>query len=539
MVMRCILLLLLICSHNVFALTRLDSSVSQNPVLQGEFFVLTLQADDSVQGDQPDTSALLRDFVVGPTSVSNHTSIINGSISKKTTWQIELMSRKSGQFTIPAFTLKGVQSQPYTLSVVAQDTTKQGDDIYIETSLKPESLYVQQAGVYNVKLFLAKELRDGQLSSPMMDNAQISQLGKQVESTEIINGKRYLVVSRDYLVQPQKSGEFTITAPAFNGRIQENYRAIAASAIAEDTKLTVKPMPANYQGDWLPSELVSLHEQWQPEENTVEVGTPITRTITLTALGITKEQLPKIVTPEIEGIRSYPDQADNNHSVRDGRVISQRVESFALLPQKPGTYTLPEVKIPWFNTVVNRIEYATLPTRTITVTGTGQEPIKTPINTLETASSTIPPVQPSVMGSDPTNWLLVSSGYILWLVTLVIVWLKRSKTSAASKEVAEPTADNEQTVLKQLNQAARDKNNHLFYQLLLQLIKVRYGAEQANLSSFVESYQSPELASLVSQLQASLYSSEKGAVDLTALLKLLKQVPTSKTHTAAKLKPLY
>ncbi|MDP4985511.1 BatD family protein [Pseudoalteromonas tunicata] len=539
MVMRCILLLLLICSHNVFALTRLDSSVSQNPVLQGEFFVLTLQADDSVQGDQPDTSALLKDFVVGPTSVSNHTSIINGSISKKTTWQIELMSRKSGQFTIPAFTLKGVQSQPYTLSVVAQDTTKQGDDIYIETSLKPESLYVQQAGVYNVKLFLAKELRDGQLSSPMMDNAQISQLGKQVESTEIINGKRYLVVSRDYLVQPQKSGEFTITAPAFNGRIQENYRAIAASAIAEDTKLTVKPMPANYQGDWLPSELVSLHEQWQPEENTVEVGTPITRTITLTALGITKEQLPKIVTPEIEGIRSYPDQADNNHSVRDGRVISQRVESFALLPQKPGTYTLPEVKIPWFNTVVNRIEYATLPTRTITVTGTGQEPIKTPINTLETASSTIPPVQPSVMGSDPTNWLLVSSGYILWLVTLVIVWLKRSKTSAASKEVAEPTADNEQTVLKQLNQAARDKNNHLFYQLLLQLIKVRYGAEQANLSSFVESYQSPELASLVSQLQASLYSSEKGAVDLTALLKLLKQVPTSKTHTAAKLKPLY
>ena len=539
MVMRCILLLLLICSHNVFALTRLDSSVSQNPVLQGEFFVLTLQADDSVQGDQPDTSALLKDFVVGPTSVSNHTSIINGSISKKTTWQIELMSRKSGQFTIPAFTLKGVQSQPYTLSVVAQDTTKQGDDIYIETSLKPESLYVQQAGVYNVKLFLAKELRDGQLSSPMMDNAQISQLGKQVESTEIINGKRYLVVSRDYLVQPQKSGEFTITAPAFNGRIQENYRAIAASAIAEDTKLTVKPMPANYQGDWLPSELVSLHEQWQPEENTVEVGTPITRTITLTALGITKEQLPKIVTPEIEGIRSYPDQADNNHSVRDGRVISQRVESFALLPQKPGTYTLPEVKIPWFNTVVNRIEYATLPTRTITVTGTGQEPIKTPINTLETTSSTIPPVQPSVMGSDPTNWLLVSSGYILWLVTLIIVWLKRSKTSAASKEVAEPTADNEQTVLKQLNQAARDKNNHLFYRLLLQLIKVRYGAEQANLSSFVESYQSPELASLVSQLQASLYSSEKGAVDLTALLKLVKQVPTSKTHTAAKLKPLY
>ena len=48
-------------------------------------------------------------------------------------------------------------------------------------------------------------------------------------------------------------------------------------------------------------------------------------------------------------------------------VISQQTASYALLPQTPGTYTLPEIKLPWFNTKINRISYATIPARTLTV----------------------------------------------------------------------------------------------------------------------------------------------------------------------------
>ncbi|WP_350608768.1 BatD family protein, partial [Pseudoalteromonas sp. MER144-MNA-CIBAN-0113] len=79
------------------------------------------------------------------------------------------------------------------------------------------------------------------------------------------------------------------------------------------------------------------------------------RTITLTALGVTKEQLPEISMPTIDGIRSYPDKKENNNAVRDGRVVSQQTASYALLPQKPGTYTLPKIQLPWFNTKMNRI----------------------------------------------------------------------------------------------------------------------------------------------------------------------------------------
>ena len=64
--------------------------------------------------------------------------------------------------------------------------------------------------------------------------------------------------------------------------------------VGEDIKLNVKPIPIDYQGQWLPSELLSLHQEWQPSPDEFKVGEPITRTITLTVAGLSEEQLPEI-----------------------------------------------------------------------------------------------------------------------------------------------------------------------------------------------------------------------------------------------------
>uniref|UniRef100_UPI003565EFA2 BatD family protein n=1 Tax=Pseudoalteromonas sp. TaxID=53249 RepID=UPI003565EFA2 len=271
------------------AVAALSASVDRNPVLAGEFFNLTIRADQNVKGEQPDTTALLKDFVVGPTSVRSNTSIINGQVNHTTQWQVELMARNPGDYTIPSFAVANMQSSPLTVKVVAaSNADTQSKDVYIETSMENSELYVQQAGVYTVKLFLANDLTEGQLGSPELENANVSQLGKQKESYEIIDGIRYLIIERNYLIQPQKSGKYTIKSPYFKGRIRDNYRTRAASAIGRDVQLTIKSIPENISGNWLPSELVTLNEEWQPEKQSYQIGEPITRTITMTALGITK-----------------------------------------------------------------------------------------------------------------------------------------------------------------------------------------------------------------------------------------------------------
>jgi hypothetical protein len=544
------LLCLLVLALPSIALTELTASVDKNPVLQGEYFVLSIAADDTVQGSQPDTAALLKDFIVGPTSVSSQTSIINGSVTRKTVWKTELMSRKSGVFQVPAFELKDIKSQPFKLEVKARESQSSNNkDIFIKTSLTPNTLYVQQAGVYNVKLYLAKDLSEGSLTTPELENAQISQLGKQVESNEIIEGKRYLVVSRDYLVQPQKSGEFTIEAPAFNGRIRQNYRSIAVSAIGEDTQLTVKPIIDNYQGNWLPSELVTLHEEFQPDNMSVEVGTPITRTITLTAIGITKEQLPEIKLSNIDGIKSYPDQAENKNVVRDGRIISQRIESFALLPQKPGSYSLPEVKIPWFNTVINKVQFATLPAKQITVTGsalTSQAPVATSQtfndNTAQAPSNSATPT--IVTQVEPLSLWITILGYALWVVTLIVflIFAVRNKNKALISTEEKPqnkTQMNIKDALSNLKITAKQKDLKGFNQALNTFSKIKCNSEQASSSHLINLYQNDELTAHIHNLQKSLYSQGAGNVDLDKIISLLQQPIKAKTGAKQALETLY
>ena len=532
MVMRLFCCLLLLCAIPSFAATKLQASVDKNPVLAGEFFMLNISVDDNVKGEQPDTSVLLKDFVVGPTSLSTRTNIINGSINKQTTWSVKLMTRTEGQYTIPSFTVSGLSSQPIDLTVTKRAANADNNnDIFVKTSLSSNSLYVQEAGVYTLKLYLAKELLDGSLSTPSMEDAQLTQLGKQIESYELVDGKRYLVITREYLIQPQKSGPYTIAAPVFQGRVQQNYRQLEVSAIGEDQQIEIKPIPSDYKGAWLPSELVNLGEEWQPSDDTIEVGTPITRTITLTALGVTKEQLPDIEMPTINGIRSYPDQKENNNAVRNGRVVSQQTASYALLPQTPGTYTLPEIKLPWFNTKINRISFATLPARTITVTPSSTV-VNTPVNTEQSIDNT--PVDETKADADTSIqmqtahsytplWLIAVAvlGYILWIGTAIYYWFTRSNINTIEKVKPLPTPLNKPSLKKLLNiQKAGDVK--AFYNELnnyaVQITKQDTGA----IDELCRRINNSQLSTEVIQLQAQLYGNKATNSDLGAIIKILE-----------------
>ena len=532
MVMRLFCCLLLLCAIPSFAATKLQASVDKNPVLAGEGFMLKISVDDNVKGEQSDTSVLLKDFVVGPTSLSTRTNIINGSINKQTTWSVKLMTRTEGQYTIPSFTVSGLSSQPIDLTVTKRAANADNNnDIFVKTSLSSNSLYVQEAGVYTLKLYLAKELLDGSLSTPSMEDAQLTQLGKQTESYELVDGKRYLVITREYLIQPQKSGPYTIAAPVFQGRVQQNYRQLEVSAIGEDQQIEIKPIPSDYKGAWLPSELVNLGEEWQPSDDTIEVGTPITRTITLTALGVTKEQLPDIEMPTINGIRSYPDQKENNNAVRNGRVVSQQTASYALLPQIPGTYTLPEIKLPWFNTKINRISFATLPARTITVTPSSTV-VNPPVNTEQSIDNT--PVDETIADANTSIqmqtahsytplWLIAVAvlGYILWIGTVIFYWFTRSNINTIEKVKPLPTPRSQPSLKKLLNiQKAGDVK--AFYNELnnyaVQITKQDTGA----IDELCRRINNSQLSTEVIKLQAQLYGNKATNSDLGAIIKILE-----------------
>ena len=80
-----------------------EATVSKNVVAVNQVFQLTVSVDTAINPNSVDFSVLSPDFAYGQPSVSSSTSLINGAMSRNTTWTLSLAAKKVGAATIPAF----------------------------------------------------------------------------------------------------------------------------------------------------------------------------------------------------------------------------------------------------------------------------------------------------------------------------------------------------------------------------------------------------------------------------------------------------
>jgi len=546
-------LLALVASQTAFALTSVTASIDTNPVMSNESIVLSIVADDSVDRNALDTSPLLTDFIVARTEVSSQTSMVNFKTSRTTRWQIVLIPRKTGSITIPALTIDGHQSQAIDVQVIEQGSagSAQQQDIFIAAELSSNDIYVQQLVTLTIKLHVGVQLQRGSLTEPELTGATIEQIGKDQESEGIVNGKRYRIIERTYAITPEQSGELTLVTPMFSGdiMIQSQRRSGFLSfgetkpvnVLGDNLTLKVRPIPTSFPIDanssWLPSELLTLHQEWQPEPSEFKVGEPITRTITLTAAGLGKAQLPKIMMDAPAGLKIYPDQAELHSNLTKERLISQKRQNFALVASHAGDYVLPKMTIAWWNTVTNKYQQAILPEQTITIKANpdapstsiekaATSPLTQPKNTSTT--SLVPPV--IIEKTSNLQWLFLA----LWLLTCTtwffhVRYLKRSGISN-TKQSAKKTVNNHYLALM----AACKQNNAeqalgLILPWLNNLSLNQNNTEISTLSAAIEQINNATFTCAVNEVQQYLYG--KDAADASwfgdSLLKAIQQINAS------------
>mgnify|MGYP003384726483 CR=1 FL=1 len=548
-------LLTFVASQAAFALTSVTASIDANPVMSNESIVLTVIADDSVEADSLDTSPLLTDFVIARSEVSSQTSIVNFTASRTTRWQIVLIPRKKGSLTIPALTIDGHQSQAISVDVIeqgAKGSTAQ-QDIFITAELSSNDVYVQQLITLTVKLHVGVQLQRGSLTEPSLTGATIEQIDKDQESDGIVNGKRYRIIERTYAITPEQSGELTIETPMFSGDIMVQSQRRSGFLSFGETKpvnvlgdtlaLNVRPIPSSYPVDasnsWLPSELLTLHQEWQPQLNEFKVGEPITRTITLTAAGLGKAQLPKIVMDAPAGLKIYPDQAEVHSNLTKERLISQKRQNFALVASRAGEYVLPKMTIAWWNTVTNKYQQAILPAQTITVKANPNAP-QVPV--IASSPASIANGTPTTAANSPTvatsPIIIEKAGYLQWL--FLALWLLTSfawlfhvfylKRSSKDLKKPEKTVNNHYLALM----AACKQNNaeqalNLILPWLNKLTEKQGNIEIATLSEAISQINNNVFTCAINEVQQHLYG--KQTTDNSwlgdSLLKAIQQVNAS------------
>ncbi|WP_172590926.1 BatD family protein [Shewanella xiamenensis] len=510
MVIRQFFILLILCIaviNPAFALSKLEASVDRNPVMEGEYFVLNVSADDEVDTGKLDTSILLKDFIVGRTSVSRSTQIMNFDAVKETRWQVLLAPKQKGQLTIPSFSIDGISSAEIPLKVVeAGAQPEQAKNLFIDAKVSSDEAYVGQLITYKVKLYLAVELQRGVLNAPVIEGAQIKQIGEDKDGSEIIDGRRYRVIERTYGIIPDLPGQVNIKGATFSGDVLvESQRrggmfgfneSRPMQAGAPSLSIQVNPAPASFLGQWLVADLVVLKESFPEDVKEFTVGSPITRTITLLASNADENSLPDIVQGLPPELKSYPEKPQRQSFVRDAQIVSQYSITSAIVPSKAGTFTLPEVKVPWWNPHLKRQEIATLPARTIEVKGGAV--VDTPIE---------PNWQANTSTRNEGSWS-ANLFALLWLVTLIawgvtlVAWRRALKRQTPVNTQVQPQPLVLGNGLKGLEQAcARGHVSDILQQLQ------QYFSEQAARPMTLDKIaaQSNELAEAIRQLQALAY----------------------------------
>jgi len=387
------------------ASNTLTATVDRNPVMVGESFTLSVVANFKTSSNNLDTSKLLRQFVVGGTSVGSNTRIVNGEISRQTTWNISLAHQHAGTYTIPELSMDGTSSKPLTIKVIEQpntgNTQSANQDVRLIAELAHDSAYVGQQLLYQVKLYIGASLQRAELKPPVLQGAEITPLGEDADSNEILDGRRYRVITRNYSVKPTQAGDFQFKGSVFRGDISlsgrtsyfNNGRSKPVTLISDSKAFTVHAIPANFPGDWLVSAHVVLQDEWS-DNKTFTVGEPITRTITLTAADTTAEQLPKLAPDFGPTFNTYPDKRTTQQGLNGTTLIAQAVHKIAVIPSVAGNFVIPAVKLPWFNSVTKQVEWATIAPKSVVVaTATKQsQPLAQPT-----------PMAPAVQPSTPTN----------------------------------------------------------------------------------------------------------------------------------------
>lgn len=442
---------------------KVRAFLDRSQVPYGDSVTLNVEMEGATSFAAPDIEALKQDFDILGTSRNSHIGILDGKRRATSIWAVQLRPRRAGKITIPALSVDGQRTRPLALEVVAASAARRGgpgDAVFIETELDTRTPYVGQQVALTVRLFYTPAISRGSLDMPADDAVKLVRLGDGTRYQTRRGGQFYDVLERHYALTVRHAGPVNLAPVAFRGAMQAGGGFFGdvqrVSALSDPFRLAVRAKPAAAgKGHWLPARRLELHLQGVPDDGKLEVGQPLTLTLTESVRGLPFESLPEPELPPLDGVDVYPDPSQDQTGHEGPWLTASRTRAFSLVPRRPGRLVLPAITLTWWNVEKDRPETARLPARTLEVmSATGAAPA--------TAATTVPsrpgaagmaavepapaaPARSDAGTGDGWRWLAVLA-VLLWGVTAVVatwLWWRRRRTARSTAVDPRPPREGE------------------------------------------------------------------------------------------------
>jgi hypothetical protein len=539
---------LLVCLCLTFATATaaaVTARVDRPTVDLNESFTLEIVVDSNTDLE-PDLSVLEPDFFVGQVSKLSNTSIFNGEIRRSLTWTVALMPKRTGPQEIPPIELGGEQSEPVRITVNEPTNAPPGEaDVFVTSEVDLDETYVQAQILYRIRIYRAVATRQPALREPTISGVEalVELAGDERQYEAVLNGRAYNVIERVIALYPQESGEIQISPARFEARVLRDGR-ITGRKVFESESHTVNVLPIPAPPDdfpnaaWLPARDVRLSEEWSRPPDEMDAGEPVTRIVTLSALGQIETQLPAIEAPEVDGLNVYSDKPELSRVLEAGGIRGVRRDQYAIIGLMGGELQLPVVEVPWWDIDAGEWRVATLAARTLTIEGAEPAaPIAAPVveTAVEEASeSPAFAAEEAVMAVDGFWQRAAELLAVLWLLTVAAWWwTSRSapRKRRAPREAQEPPLHKKQAqLLKKARKSAVARDDAGVKSALLEWGRLQWPeSAPRSLGALAVRVEAP-LSEELRRLSSSSYGPSGGDWEGEALARAIKSMTIIAEH---------
>lgn len=329
-----------------------------------------------------DTS-VITDFKVIPRGTSTSVNIINGNYSKTLTHRYVLQPLRQGKLRIPALKVTDNGELFYTKEILVQATKLAPEKrklakIFATASLSEKELFAGEQCTYTFKFYTSVNFSRATLQEPSFSGFFAKEAEKRKNYSENINGIPYKITEINYLLVPEKIGQFEIEPAAimceipvsgrrdpfgnsfFSNSFFATGRTETKKIITESVKVKVKPLPI-YKGKSFFSGLVgNFSIKAGLDSENVKAGDSVTFTITISGTGnVMDAVLPEISFPE--SFKIYDDEPEKKIIMTSKGYAGEKIFKKAVVPVKPGSFVIDPVTLTWFDVKSRKYESASTP----------------------------------------------------------------------------------------------------------------------------------------------------------------------------------
>ncbi len=372
----------------------LRASIEPATVPVGEQAVLTVQVEGKFRRSASPELPTLDDFDVYQAGTSQNFSFVNGQTSSSIIFTYVLMPRREGTFRIEPirFSAGGKQytANAVTLEVVPGTssvpvpgpgattpgkrepgpTPAKDESIFVAASVDEDTVYVNQQVTWTLGYYTdgrVELLRSPNYSPPTAEGFWVEDLPPQNKYYANLHGRQYLVTEIKRAFFPTAPGVYTIGEARVDivvedvrrrGTIDDFFNRGMLGGFGQQRSLrtgtveiVVLPLPesgkpAEFQGAVVRDLQVSI----SADKQVVQVGEPINVGIEMNGIGNMRTLAPPKLK-DINEFKIYESGSSTDSFKKDYLVSGRRRFDLVLVPQAEGRFTIPPVRVPYFDPV--------------------------------------------------------------------------------------------------------------------------------------------------------------------------------------------